>query len=33
VLGARERAADDLGIDPKVAVALQQVAKAQLALP
>ena len=32
-LGAQERAADDLGIDPKVAVALQQIAKAQLALP
>lgn len=32
-LGANERAADDLGIDPKVAVALQQIAKAQLALP
>ena len=32
-LGANERAADDLGIDPKVAVQLQQVAKAQLALP
>ena len=32
-LGAGERAADDLGIDPKVAVALQQIAKAQLALP
>ena len=32
-LGANERAADDLGIDPRVAVQLQQVAKAQLALP
>jgi len=32
-LGANERAADDLGIDPKVAVQLQQIAKAQLALP
>ncbi|MGN6818798.1 MAG: DUF4886 domain-containing protein [Sphingomonas sp.] len=32
-LGPRERAADDLGIDPKVAVALQQIAKAQLAQP
>jgi len=32
-LGANERAADDLGIDPKVAVALQQIAKAQLAQP
>ena len=32
-LGANERAADDLGIDPKVAVALQQTAKGQLALP
>jgi len=32
-LGANERAADDLGIDPRVAVQLQQVAKAQLATP
>ncbi|WP_066823515.1 DUF4886 domain-containing protein [Sphingomonas mali] len=32
-LGANERAADDLGIDPRVAVQLQQVAKAQLAQP
>ena len=32
-LGANERAADDLGIDPRVAVQLQQIAKAQLALP
>lgn len=32
-LGANERAADDLGIDPRVAVALQQIAKAQLAQP
>jgi hypothetical protein len=32
-LGANERAADDLGIDPRVALQLQQVAKAQLATP
>ena len=32
-LGANERAADDLGIDPRVAVQLQAIAKAQLALP
>ena len=32
-LGANERAADDLGIDPRVAVQLQHIAKAQLALP
>lgn len=31
-LGAKERAADDLGLDPKVAVALQRVARNQLAL-
>jgi hypothetical protein len=30
-LGANERAADDLGIDPKVAVALQKIAHDQLA--
>ncbi|HEX7850794.1 MAG TPA: PEP-CTERM sorting domain-containing protein [Sphingomonas sp.] len=32
-LGANERAADDLGIDPRIAVQLQHIAKAQLALP
>ena len=32
-LGANERAADDLGIDPRVAVQLQAIAKAQIALP
>ena len=32
-LGTRERAADDLGIAPQTAVALQQVARAQLAAP
>jgi hypothetical protein len=32
-LGGNERAADDLGIDPRVAVQLQATAKAQLATP
>jgi hypothetical protein len=32
-LGARERAADDLGISPQTAVALQQVARDQLGAP